>query len=60
VRVNLYTIGHGTRPLEELLATLREAGAETIIDVRRFPGSRRHPQFNQGTLTQSLRSAGIA
>jgi uncharacterized protein (DUF488 family) len=59
MRVNLYTIGHGTRSIEELLATLREAGVETLVDVRRFPGSRRHPQFNQGTLAESLRTAGI-
>jgi len=26
---------------------LREAGARTVVDVRRFPASRRNPQFNQ-------------
>jgi uncharacterized protein (DUF488 family) len=46
IRVNVFTIGHGTRPLEELIATLSEAGVETLVDVRRFPGSRRNPQFN--------------
>jgi uncharacterized protein (DUF488 family) len=57
--VLVFTIGHGARPVEELLATLREAGVETLIDVRRFPGSRRNPQFKQGPLGESLASTGI-
>jgi uncharacterized protein (DUF488 family) len=31
----------------------------TLVDVRRFPGSRRNPQFNQGTLAEALEHAGI-
>jgi uncharacterized protein (DUF488 family) len=58
--VRVFTIGHGTRPVEELLACLSEAGVETLIDVRRFPGSRRNPQFNQAPLADSLDDAGIA
>ena len=46
----VFTIGHGVRALEELVETLQEAGVETLVDVRRFPGSRRNPQFNQGPL----------
>jgi uncharacterized protein (DUF488 family) len=53
------TIGHGVRPLDELVATLREAGVATLVDVRRFPGSRRNPQFNQGPLREALGDAGI-
>jgi uncharacterized protein (DUF488 family) len=53
------TIGHGVRPLEELVETLREAAVETLVDVRRFPGSRRNPQFNQGPLRAALDHAGI-
>ena len=53
------TIGHGTRPIEELIACLRAAGVATLVDVRRFPGSRRNPQFNQEPLRESLGSAGI-
>jgi uncharacterized protein (DUF488 family) len=55
-----YTIGHGTRPIEELLACLAEGGVETLVDVRRFPGSRRHPQFNRDSLAESLEHAGVA
>jgi len=58
--VRVFTIGHGARPIEELLAALNEAGVETLIDVRRFPGSRRNPQFNEGPLADSLAGAGIA
>lgn len=54
------TIGHGTRPVEELVETLRRARVETLVDVRRFPGSRRNPQFNQDALAATLEAAGIA
>lgn len=42
------------------MACLRAAGVETLVDVRRFPSSRRHPQFNQAALGASLQAAGIA
>ena len=45
--------------MEELVETLRGAGVETLVDVRRFPGSRRHPQFNQQSLRPAPREAGI-
>jgi uncharacterized protein (DUF488 family) len=58
--VRVYTIGHGTRPLPELVETLARAGVGTLVDVRRFPGSRRNPQFNQGPLAEAAAQAGIA
>ena len=54
------TIGHGTRSSDELAATLRSSGVRTLVDVRRYPGSRRHPQFNQSALREVLEHAGIA
>jgi uncharacterized protein (DUF488 family) len=57
--VDVLTIGHGTRPAEEPIACLREADVRTLVDVRRFPGSRRNPQFGQAALSQTLRAAGI-
>jgi uncharacterized protein (DUF488 family) len=57
--VRIHTVGHGTRTVEELLDVLCEAGVRTVVDVRRFPGSRRHPQFNQSALAASLENAGI-
>lgn len=58
--MTVFTIGHGTRPQEELVATLVQAGVQTLVDVRRYPGSRRNPQFNQQALIDGLGSAGIA
>jgi uncharacterized protein (DUF488 family) len=58
--VRVFTVGHGTRPIEELLEVLGEAGVRTLVDVRRFPSSRRHPQFNQPALTAAVDGAGIA
>jgi uncharacterized protein (DUF488 family) len=52
--VTVFTIGHGTRPAEELVEALREVGVRTLVDVRRFPGSRRNPQFNQRQLIAAL------
>jgi uncharacterized protein (DUF488 family) len=45
--------------LEELLDCLRAAHVETLVDVRRFPGSRRNPQFGQEPLREALEAAGI-
>jgi uncharacterized protein (DUF488 family) len=58
--MHAFTVGHGTRPLPELVETLSEARVETLVDVRRFPGSRRNPQFNQEPLGEALDDAGIA
>lgn len=58
--MRVWTIGHGTRTTEELVATLLQAGVETLVDVRRFPGSRRNPQFNHAALAAELDPAGIA
>jgi uncharacterized protein (DUF488 family) len=57
--VRVLTIGHGTRPAAELVECLREADAETLVDVRRYPGSRRNPQFEQEPLAATLAAAGI-
>ena len=57
--MHAFTVGHGTRPLPELIETLLGAEAQTLVDVRRFPGSRRNPQFNQGPLREALDHAGI-
>jgi uncharacterized protein (DUF488 family) len=58
--MRVLTIGHGTRPIEELIATLQDAGARMLVDVRRFPGSRRNPQFNRDALEEALTEPGIA
>jgi uncharacterized protein (DUF488 family) len=55
----VFTAGHSTRPAAELLAMLQEAVVELLVDVRRFPGSRRHPQFAREALAAALAGAGI-
>jgi uncharacterized protein (DUF488 family) len=55
----VHTIGHGTRPIDELVDVLGAAGVRTLVDVRRFPASRRNPQFDQAALAASLAAAGI-
>jgi len=58
--VRVWTIGHGRRPIEELLACLEAPGVRTLVDVRRYPASRRNPQFGQKLLAAALAEAGIA
>ncbi len=38
---------------------LSEHGIRVLVDVRRFPASRRHPQFGREALAASLAAAGI-
>ena len=54
------TVGHGTLSAEAFVALLRAAGVSTIADVRRFPGSRRHPHFGSEAMSGWLGDAGIA
>lgn len=55
----IYTIGHSTRSLEELVEALRAHSITTLVDIRAFPMSRRHPQFNREHLAEELPKAGI-
>jgi uncharacterized protein (DUF488 family) len=56
----LYTVGHSTRSLDELVGLLMDFGITQLVDVRHFPRSRRNPQFNQETLEGTLPARGIA
>jgi uncharacterized protein (DUF488 family) len=58
--MRVWTIGHGTRPASDLLEMLERAGVQTLVDVRRYPGSRRNPQYNRGALAAVLAGSGIA
>lgn len=55
----IYTAGHSTRPVEELLDLLAGNGIARLVDVRRYPGSRRHPQYSREALAASLAGRGI-
>ena len=55
----LWTIGHSTREWEVFTGMLHEAGIEALVDVRRFAGSRRNPQFSGETMARELPRAGV-
>jgi uncharacterized protein (DUF488 family) len=55
----VFTIGHGTRTAQQLTEVLTTAGVECLVDVRRFPVSRRNPQFTREQLERWLPAAGI-
>lgn len=57
--MRLFSVGHGARSFDELLATITAGAVRTVVDVRSFPGSRRHPQFGRDALAQSLAAAGL-
>lgn len=54
-----FTVGHSDRPIDDFLALLRSAGIENVVDVRRLPGSRRHPHFDEDSLRESLGAVEI-
>ena len=56
----IFTIGHSTRSVEDFTALLRREGVERVYDIRMYPGSRRHPQFNRDALAARLGSEGIS
>jgi uncharacterized protein (DUF488 family) len=56
----VFTVGHSTQTVDEFIAPLKGNGVALVVDVRRYPASRRHPQFAREALTASLAAAGIA
>ncbi len=54
------TVGHGTLPADAFAELVRRAGIETVVDVRRFPGSRRHPHFATEAMATWLPEQGVA
>src|SRR3954453_12928715 len=57
--MTVWTIGHSTRPIEEFVALLREAGVERVVDVRSVPRSRKNPQYNADILPVTLGALGL-
>ncbi|WP_438025822.1 DUF488 domain-containing protein [Sorangium sp. So ce233] len=55
----VFTAGHGTRSLEELVELLGEGPADTLVDVRRFPGSTRSPHLARAALAEALPPLGV-
>ena len=57
--MKIYTIGHSTRSLDEFLNILKRFGIELVIDVRRFPTSKKFPWFNKENLERELEKEKI-
>jgi uncharacterized protein (DUF488 family) len=58
-RREIFTIGHSTHPTERFVGLLRPLGVAVVADVRRYPVSRRNPQFNADAFSASLAAAAI-
>jgi hypothetical protein len=59
-RTVVHTIGHSTRSWDDFVALLRRHGIRRLVDVRTFPGSRRHPHFGSDAMREALAREGIA
>ncbi len=57
--MRLYTVGHSTRTLDELVEALRSFGIRLLVDIRTIPRSRHTPQFNREALARRLPRRGI-
>ena len=53
------TVGHGTLEPDAFADLLLGAGVEALWDVRRYPGSRRHPHFGSDAMAQWLPERGV-
>lgn len=58
--MKIFTIGHSDHSKERLLEMLWYASIESVIDVRAFPASRKHPQFKKDNMETWLKESGIA
>jgi uncharacterized protein (DUF488 family) len=57
--LSIWTIGHSTLSIEDLIARLKSFKITLLVDVRSFPGSRRYPHFNKENLSSALAYSGI-
>jgi uncharacterized protein (DUF488 family) len=57
--MRFYSIGQSTRMVEEFLSTLLSHKIEALADVRAFPSSSKHPQFNRENLKASPKALRI-
>lgn len=56
----IFTVGHSSTPVETLLAKLEACSIRLLVDVRRYPSSKRHPQYNRPALAFALQQVGMA
>lgn len=60
MKTTVWTLGHSTRSWDEFVSLLQSYELQAVADVRRLPGSRRLPQFDQDTMADQLEPLGIA
>ncbi|HET7317618.1 MAG TPA: DUF488 domain-containing protein, partial [Nitrospirota bacterium] len=58
MNIEILTIGHSTRPVEEFIDILTAHGVQLVADVRTIPRSRHNPQFNSDALADRLKASG--
>jgi uncharacterized protein (DUF488 family) len=56
---SVLTIGHSNHSLDQFLALLVQHKVEALVDIRRFPGSRKHPHFNGDNIARALQKSGV-
>ena len=55
----LWTVGHSTRTWEDFREVLRVHEITAVVDVRRFPGSRKFPWFGSDAMSEQLPRDGV-
>ncbi len=55
----VFTVGHSTRTLDDLISLLKTHKIARVVDIRTVPRSRHNPQFNLESLQESLMKQGI-
>ena len=58
--MQIFTVGHSTRPLDEFIGMLLGHAIDRLADIRTMPRSRHNPQFNIDTLPAVLATASIS
>jgi uncharacterized protein (DUF488 family) len=59
MKPHIYSIGHSNYSLEQLLGLLAQHRMEAMVDIRRFPGSRKFPHLSQQSLAAALPDTGM-
>jgi len=57
--MRIYTAGHLDYSLDKFLEMLQKADVTLVTDVRTFPNSKRHPQYNQQSFQEWLENKHI-
>ncbi len=55
----IFTLGHSNHPFNRFLGLLSQHQVEGLVDIRRFPSSRKYPHFNRDKLAAALAEHGF-